>query len=426
MTFWQDARPAGPRFRMLRRWRRSGRGRRPAVARRVRVAVIAFLVVGVAIVAVRAGNDSGAGARAADARSPRRAAHAAASGSGVVPARWSRSLPDWPQSLVRAGRDTIVIGGGWVSAIALDDGAVRWQTAVPRLDDRAAVRGDTVLVATESAFVALDRTSGARRWMVRSPEPPGPVALVGPDPAMQLAVGATERGGLVGIDIERGRARWSVRYSGSVRSPLAVDQPTGLVASVWRAGPKSTVLRVVDGVTGALRWEQPLAPMAGAPAIAGGSVVVSAGAESGSSALRSFALADGTPQWQTRVAAPSQPDLVPLVDGRDVVVVDQLGTVARVRIADGATRWSTTTAGLTTYAQPLRVGDAILIWNEAGDVITLDRGTGTIRARRRPAGVPVGLVGGGGRVVLAQRLLRGAPLQAFAAPRMTAPARSRR
>ncbi len=159
---------------------------------------------------------------------------------------------------------------------------------------------------------------------------------------------------------------------------------------------------VVDGTSGALRWEQPIAPGAGAPAVVGDAVVVAAGDERGS-ALHAFALADGTERWSSRLEAPSQPDLVPLVDGDRIVTVDQRGTVVAVRAEDGVREWATATDALTTYARPIRVRDALLTWNESGEVVTLDRATGTIRARRRTPGVAVGLVAEerGGAVTLA-------------------------
>jgi hypothetical protein len=72
------------------------------------------------------------------------------------------------------------------------------------------------------------------------------------------------------------------------------------------------------------------------------------------------------------------------------------------------------------------VRDSVLVGNEAGEVITLDRANGTIRARRRPAGLPVGLAAAGRVVVVAQRLVDRHAVQAFSAARIAAPARSRR
>ena len=142
--------------------------------------------------------------------------------------------------------------------------------------------------------------------------------------------------------------------------------------------------------------------------------------------MRAFALTDGAPRWHAPVAASFQEDLVPLVDRDDLYVVDQLGTVTRLDVADGRRRWATGTDAVETHVHPIRVDDAILVWNEAGEVVTLDRATGAIRARRRAAGLPVGLAATRRLVVVAQRLVSRHALQAFDAARLAAPARSRR
>jgi hypothetical protein len=109
-----------------------------------------------------------------------------------------------------------------------------------------------------------------------------------------------------------------------------------------------------------------------------------------------------------------------------VVVVDQLGHVTRLGLARGSRRWTTDTRALEVHAHPVRVRDAVLVGNEVGEVVTLDRADGRVRARRRPAGLPVGLAVAGPVVVVAQRLVEQHALQAFAAARIVASARSRR
>jgi outer membrane protein assembly factor BamB len=382
--------------------------------------VVTVSVVAVVAVARSGGNadaDSGAARRAEQPRS-RRAAPAR-----VLP-KWRASAVDWPRALLPDGPDVIAVADHHVRAYRVADGTRHWSTEGPRPLERAATRGFTVLIATEDSFMALDRATGAVRWSVRSPEPPGPVALVGSRPGSQLAIGATTAGGLVAIDDRSGQARWSVRFPGHVIAPMAVAPGSELVASVWStADDEGAVLRIVEGTTGALRWEQPIAPGAGAPAVVGDAVVVAAGDEQGS-ALRAFALADGHERWSSRLEAPSQPDLVPLVDGDRIVTVDQRGTVVAVRAEDGVREWATATDALTTYVRPIRVRDALLVWNETGEVVTLGRATGTVRARRRTPGVAVGLVASGRRIVLGLRMIRGAPVQAFSAPELAAPARS--
>jgi outer membrane protein assembly factor BamB len=425
MTFWQDARPATPRFRQ--RPRRDRTPRRPGshLTRNLVVAVLTVCVVAVVTV-VRSGGAADADSSRAHRRD-RSAGHAGAP-NRLLPV-WSAPAVDWPRTLLPDGPDLIAVADHHVRAYRVADGKRLWSTEVPRPLERADARGFTILIATEASFVALDRATGAVRWTVRSPEPPGPVALVGDFPGGQLAVGATAAGGLVGIDGRSGRARWSVRFPGRVIGPLAVAPVVGgteVVVGVWTtANDEAAVVRVVDGATGALRWQQTIAAGAGGPAIAGDLVVVSSGDERGS-ALRAFALSDGHQRWTSRLDAPSQPDLVPLVDRDGIVTVDQRGTVVAVRADTGTRQWATATDALTTYARPIRVRGAVLLWNESGEVLTVDRSTGSIRARRRTPGGVIGLVAAERRVVLGLRLVRGAPVQAFRASEVVAPARSRR
>ena len=72
----------------------------------------------------------------------------------------------------------------------------------------------------------------------------------------QIAVVTTDEGGLVGVDANTGRVRWSTRLRGHLRGFPAVDQGSGTVAMVWQDDPTSTELRLIDAGTGAVRWEQ--------------------------------------------------------------------------------------------------------------------------------------------------------------------------
>ncbi len=422
MTFWQDAPFAAPRFRMPQRLRPSRhRSRRK---RRALVVIAAIVLAAVVVSVVRAGGETPAKAATRPAARPqaRDRAHPT-----VVPPVWSRTLRSWAGTLLSDGGGAgIVVGDLWVTSVVLRTGTRRWETPLAGVQPLGALGRDTVLLATEHSFVALDRTTGKVRWQLDTPESPGPVALVGPPGTPPIAVISTEEGGLVGLDVGTGHQRWSVRFTGAMKGTPAVDPASGTIATVWQGDGPESRLRVIDGATGTLRWEQPIAVMAGSAVVAPGIVAVGAGAGRHGSEVRAFALADGSPRWRVPVGAPFQPDLVPLVDGDDLYVVDQLGDITRLDLADGTRRWATSTRALEVYVRPLRVDDAIVVWNEAGEVVTLDRATGAVRARRRPAGLPVGLALAGRVVVIAQRLVERHAVQAFDADRLVATARSRR
>jgi outer membrane protein assembly factor BamB len=303
---------------------------------------------------------------------------------------------------------------------------VRWRAGVAEVHPGAAVSAGTVLLASETGFVALDRDDGRERWHTDTPETPGPVALAGPGTTPAVAVVSTEPGGLAGLDLRTGAPRWSTRVEGRPRGGLAADGATGTIAGVWE-GRASTRLRTFDAATGVVRWEHEIPPAAGTPVVTrvGGRpiVIVGAGDSHYRSAVRAFALDDGSLRWWARVHASFQPGSVPLVDDGAIVVVDQLGTVTALDVTTGARRWSTPTRAATIEAHPVRDRDAILVANARGEVVTLGRRRGAVRARRATAGVPVGISTGRGLVLVAERLGSAPGVHAFRAARLAAPAR---
>lgn len=416
MTFWTDARPATPRFRLRRRGRPGKRSGPRVLAALV---VVAAGVAAASLVAMRAGREPASTAAAAPRRSPARKVQ-----PRVIPASWSATLPDYPQMMLRDPRGVIVIGSDWVSEVDVDDGDSHWRSRTVRLNRWADVRGNTILVSAESGFVALDRVTGADRWRTDTPETPGPVALVGPAGTPAVAMVSTKEGGLVGLDSRTGKSRWSVRFPGYMGGVPAPDDDSGLVATVWRQDDGGR-LRLIDASSGAVRWEQALPLMSGSPIVAAGPggrrmVIVGAGNGDYDSEVRAYGLTDGALRWRAPVPASFQPALVPLADGQALYVMDQLSHVTRLDLATGARRWSTDTGSIATDGSPRRAGRAILVTNFSDDVLTLDRATGAIRARRRTVGFPADLLVAGGQVVVAQRLVEQRHIQAFPAHRIAA------
>lgn len=431
MTFWTDARPATPRFRWRRprRWqqgphrpRGSGRRRRAPL---LGLAVVGAVIVAAAVAIVGSRSDESTRAAAASARRGDRSTE-----PRVIPESWAQTLRDDPQSMLTDARGVIVIGSAWVTEVGTNKGTMHWQarTRHLKLHRYGALHGDTILLSTEAGFVARERETGRQRWRVDlAKETPGPVALVGPGDAPAVAVVSTEEGGLAGLDVQTGAMRWSRRYFGRVLGVPTVDDVSGAVAMLWQDDLGARV-QVVDAATGLLRWQHAVFPRAGSPVITDGPpdhrmVLIGSGKGNYESDVRAFALADGAVGWRAPVPASFQPGNVPLVDGNALVVVDQIGNVTRLDLGTGARRWSTDTGSVVVDGHPVRAASAILFTNLAGDVVTLDRTTGAIRARRRTTGFPTDLVVADHQVVIAQRLVRERQLQAFPADRIAATAR---
>lgn len=414
MTFWPDARPARPRFRRPRR--------RPRWTRLAVVAVVLGVVSGAVMLLAPepppVADDRAEGPRARARGVPEDAPQ-------ILPTAWTRSLPDEPAVLLADGtRGTVVVGRATVSAFRAD-GTLRWRAAPGPLEPVGALGGNTVLLATADGFLALERWTGERRWATRTPETPAVVAVVAPRGPAAVAVVSTAEGGLAGLDAGTGRPRWSTRLSGHVRGDPVADARTGTVTAVWQE-PGATWLRVVDAAAGTVRSEHSLGDWAGSPAVAGLDarrlVVVASGSGRFDGSVQAFDLDDGSTAWRARVGASFQPGLVPLVHGRLVVVVDQLGTVTALDLGSGRRRWRTRTGTSVLESAPVAAAGALLVPNPVGEMITLDRRSGRVRARRRAAGFPIGLVATRGQVVMTQRLVRSHAVQAFRAARLAEPA----
>jgi hypothetical protein len=412
MTFWNDM----PKHRG-HRWSR--RARRRAGAWVVVGVVVMITIIGGAIVSNGGGDATAESVRPVKAARPR-----------PLVSKWALTLGDGPKFALTdpsatSPRDVVVIADHHVFSVALGDGTLRW--TVPMTDvgeGGGAIAGDAVLVARASGFTALERSTGQVRWQTDITETPSSVALVGPTGSNQIAVVSTVEGGLVGLDSHTGAQRWSVRLSQSPMGTFAVDEASGSLATIWAGDPDGAMLRVIDGATGTVRWEQRVREGVDSPVIGDGLVVIGSVDPSLAADVRAFALTDGTPRWTTKAFGSFQPEQVPLVDHGDLFMVDMVGHVLRIRMADGKRRWAMDTAAISNDAKPIRIGDAILFTNLQREMIALVRATGAPRRLTRLVGAPTGLIATHRFVVVLQRQTD--TIEAFGRARLAAPARIRK
>jgi outer membrane protein assembly factor BamB len=342
----------------------------------------------------------------------------------LVPA-WTQSTLDEPQDMIVDGNRTVVNSAGAVRAYSTRTGTEQWSARLDGLNPWMAFGADTVIVSSATGWVALERATGVVRWRVPSGETPGAVAIVAPADRPPVAVVATDEGGLAALDLRTGVMVWSQRMPGALRGvPVAAGDG---VAAVWEGD--DVRLKVLDAGTGALRWEHAIPARAGTPTVAGDTLVVAAGTGGRDGRALAFTLSDGAVRWDTRVGASFQPQSEPTVDGNDVFVVDELGGVSRLDFDTGRLRWRRALDEAVLIARPVVVGDAVhggvIVTDAAREVVTLDRATGRVRARRQASGVPMRLVRSRDRVLVAQRLVTTDQIEAYPAARLAAPARSR-
>ena len=299
MTFWQDARPATPRFRRPAtpparspaRGAGGGAGGDGRCSSRSRSASPA-----------RAARDAGRRPRPRRPR-PSTAARPGPRGSSrpLVAASARRAADAARATARRRGRRS---AGLTVTAIGARDGAARWQVDVPAPADGRADAATPCSSPPTTAFVALDRATGARGGGPDRPSRPDRRARRPATRRRRSRSVATEQGGLVGLDVAAGRpagrsgspgrsaARpWSIRRRARRRGLAGRRRPPSSRSSTARPGrcagsePSAALSRRAGArPVGRRRGRARGRATAGTPA-----------------RCEAFDLADGVPRWQTQV-----------------------------------------------------------------------------------------------------------------------------
>ncbi len=318
---------------------------------------------------------------------------------------WAANLVADPVAMKVADADTIVITPVAVVSYDTASGRVRWTAPVEQAEPYLAVNAETVLVGTLDGFVALDRATGTRRWRSLLDAPTDRargVALVKTAAAV-VAIAATELGGVVGLDASTGASLWSLSVDGSPRGKLASSTDgTGAVALVSDRNDHAD-LRVFDAGTGAVRWSDTLPARSGTPTIAGGLVVIGAGAFDAPGTVRGYQLTDGQLRWETPTPAYFKVDPAPVVADGSVFLVDGVGTAMALDLATGARRWTHTLTGVAFLLDLAVMDGSVFVTDLLVRVHVLFATTGRPRSRWDWAGFPVQIgTTAAGRIVIAQ------------------------
>ncbi len=356
------------------------------------VVVLAIGVSGALVVAVaRPSADSGAGA---DARGGR------AGGFEPPSEDWARSLAGWAAALVvdaESHEAVVQSANRTVTALATGDGSVRWTADVPGIwSQPPAVSTAGVLVSAGDRVVALDRTTGERRWAAPVTGRAGPVAWVRSGDETLALVGSWA-GELTALDSDDGSRRWTIEQPGAIRAVPATAP--GTVVAAWHGADRST-LAAVDPRDGTLRWEQPLGEAASAPILIGDVVVVGGGG----GAIRAFSLDGGVEVWAASGAGPFTPDLGAAPAGSDVVVVDAEGRLHVLDAATGADHRILELDVPVVRGSPQVGGRSIVVTAADGTVVVAPRAESGPVARWRLGGFPAAAQLVGERLLVALRL----------------------
>jgi outer membrane protein assembly factor BamB len=217
-----------------------------------------------------------------------------ASATGLHALRVSDGSVVWTRTLPQPAATAPAVAGGWliatgasaaggtISAFRASDGEPLWQSEVgspARVPPT--ISGDRVYVSTAAEVVALDLSSGERRWARRLGGPVNDVLASGE----RVFVGSDDKY-FYAIDGADGTVLWRWRTGGAVYGrPVSDGVRVYFVSS-------DNVLRGLDRWNGAQRWKRmlPLRPLTG-PVIVGGALLV---AGTGST-VYAYAARDGSP-----------------------------------------------------------------------------------------------------------------------------------
>jgi len=256
---------------------------------------------------------------------------------------------------------TLIVGSadGTITARSAPD-TVEWTV---RADDPVAaiaVAAASVVVAAGSRVEALSPVTGERLWQT---DPLGARVVTRITLSPTAVYLGLENGELVSLVLDGGAVRWRYALGSVPVDRVAVGD--GVVYTATESG----VLVAVSASTGGYYWEYDLgAPMLAGPALEPGRIAI-AGVDGRLAALDPAGVVT---EWRIDAG----PVLVaPVWYGEAVVVVDASGTMRLVE-PGGRELWR---FDLTAHLSgiPVRVGDAIVLGEAGGGLVSVDLRTGT-------------------------------------------------
>ena len=406
--------PAVPRRPESRTPRRTSRWRLPARSHLLAAGIVALVLV---VIAVSVGIFG-----ATDARPPHAAAGSRVGHQDPFDVRHAKNLVNvWaqdffadPTELLVDGDDAFVVTPNEVTTFGTGEGHQRWQADVKDAEPFIAADAKTVVVAAVDGFEALERRTGVSRWRIDVDDPTDRGRTVGLVHAAgtEIAVAATDHGGLVGLDGATGAVRWSVDVDGSPRGRWAVDDSSGSVALLTTDG-EHVQLRMLDAASGKVRWDVALERDTGVPAFVGDLLVLGTGRQV-SGTLQAYAVADGSRRWQIPASDGFEETMAPAIVGTSAIFVDKLGMTMSVVAKSGRVQWTTKLPGPVLTGSPAVASGIVVIHDLFAQVHSLDLRTGKLLASRESIGVPIGLGGAPNRIVYAQSEVQHGQVMAYA------------
>jgi outer membrane protein assembly factor BamB len=265
--------------------------------------------------------------------------------------------------------DTVYVptDNGYVNAVALADGTLRWSIQLDRGPASGLIVADGLVLVRDGdgVFYGLDAAMGSRQWQSSGNAPGGANATIGPG---ALYVGA-ENGDLVAFDTKTGKERWrtAIGAGGGVNNAAYAD---GLVyVATQNAG-----FFAVDARTGAQRWRVDVGgDVTGTPVVANGIAYIGSGTDTSSGHLRAVDAKTGQSIWTLNepIGSPS------LANGIAYASAPNLGLEVAFDEKTGRELWRVKFPGGGTTRAPA-IADGIVFVPQDGEhrIYALDATTG--------------------------------------------------
>ena len=293
---------------------------------------------------------------------------------------------EWTQSGGNAAKSVGHVALGTALAPAFTVQAGRGSSLTARLAAEPIVAGGRVYtIDTLGAVRAFDAQTGGQYWASQTPveDRDNTPSLYGGGIAFDNGhIYATNGLGWVSaLDATSGGIVWQVRPGGPLRGAPTVANGAVYVIS------QDNQIYSLNQADGKQNWSQAASlEIAGvfgsaAPAVAQGTVV--AGFSSGE--LNAYRYENGRQVWQdalqrtsirTSVAALSDIDADPVIDGGQVIALGQGGRMVALELTTGQRQWELNIAGIAT---PWVAGDWIFVVTSDAKLLAIARTNGRIR-----------------------------------------------
>ncbi|MFC7132681.1 MULTISPECIES: PQQ-binding-like beta-propeller repeat protein [Salinibaculum] len=307
--------------------------------------------------------------------------------------RWRRSAG--PPNIVRPG---VVVASGRVytvgryalRAVASADGSPEWvrrrrdqslslfpdEPPFEFLQSGPTVSGDRVYAVSGVTLSGRAAATGQSTWAFRTTSSFEYVLPVG----NQVVIGCTLANDdqLVALDQSTGLRRW-IQTAAEVPLAFAPAEDSGMDSALLLTGTSerdSGRLVGRDPSDGTVRWrtpsDRPLFDMFATPAVNQGRVYA------GGPTLTAFNASDGSVVWQTEAPSITEP-ASPITDGQRVYVVRD-GAAVAVDAATGENQWAVSVEEISPFVAPVIAAETLYLPGDSA-VVALDTTNGSTRFR---------------------------------------------